>query len=126
MTGPDEYTTVVDNNTYTNLMAKENLEVATRVIEWLQGADPAAHAVLVRATGLTDAEVGEWRRAAALMYVPRDERLGVVLQDDGFLERKRWDFDATPPEKHPLLLHYHPLELYRHQVIKQTDVVLAT
>ena len=126
VTGPDEYTTVVDNNAYTNLMAKQNLEVATRIIEWLQGADPAAHAELVRATGLTAAEVDDWRRAAERMYVPRDERLGVVLQDDQFLERKRWDFAATPPEKHPLLLHYHPLELYRHQVIKQTDVVLAT
>src|SRR3954447_13659388 len=60
------------------------------------------------------------------MYVPRDDELGIVLQDDHFLERKRWDLDATPPDKHPLLLHYHPLELYRHQVIKQTDVVLAT
>ena len=126
VTGPDEYTTVVDNNAYTNLMAKENLEVATRVIEWLQGADPAAHAALVRATGLGEAEVDGWRRAAELMHVPRHEQLGIVLQDDHFLERKRWDFDATPPEKHPLLLHYHPLELYRHQVIKQTDVVLAT
>ena len=60
------------------------------------------------------------------MYVPRHEELGIVLQDEHFLERKRWDFEGTPPEKHPLLLHYHPLELYRHQVIKQTDVVLAT
>ena len=60
------------------------------------------------------------------MYVPRDEQLGIVLQDEHFLERERWDFAATPPEKHPLLLHFHPLELYRHQVIKQTDVVLAT
>ena len=60
------------------------------------------------------------------MYVPRHEQLGIVLQDERFLERKRWDFEATPPDKHPLLLHYHPLELYRHQVIKQTDVVLAT
>ena len=60
------------------------------------------------------------------MYVPRDEALGIVLQDERFLERKRWDFEGTPPEKHPLLLHFHPLELYRHQVIKQTDVVLAT
>jgi alpha,alpha-trehalose phosphorylase len=126
VTGPDEYTTVVDNNAYTNLMAKENLEIATRVIEWLQGAHPAAHAELVRATGLTDGEVDGWRRAADLMHVPRDEELGIVLQDDHFLERKPWDFDATPPERHPLLLHYHPLELYRHQVIKQTDVVLAT
>ena len=57
VTGPDEYTTVVDNNAYTNLMAKENLEIAVRVIEWLQGADPAAHAELARATGLTDREV---------------------------------------------------------------------
>jgi alpha,alpha-trehalose phosphorylase len=126
VTGPDEYTTVVDNNAYTNLMAKENLEGAIRVIEWLRGEDPAAHARLVEATGLTDLEVAGWRRAAALMYVPRHEELGIVLQDEDFLERKVWDFDRTPAANHPLLLHYHPLELYRHQVIKQTDVVLAT
>jgi alpha,alpha-trehalose phosphorylase len=126
VTGPDEYTTVVDNNAYTNLMAKENLEGAIRVIEWLRGEDPAAHARLVEATGLTDLEVAGWRRAAALMYIPRHEELGIVLQDEDFLERKVWDFDRTPAANHPLLLHYHPLELYRHQVIKQTDVVLAT
>ena len=126
VTGPDEYTTVVDNNAYTNLMAKENLEIAIRVIEWLQGADPEAHAALASATGLTGAEVADWRRAAELMYIPRHEQRGIVLQDDHFLDRKRWDFENTPREKHPLLLHYHPLELYRHQVIKQTDVVLAT
>jgi alpha,alpha-trehalose phosphorylase len=126
VTGPDEYTTVVDNNAYTNLMAKENLEIATRIIEWLQGANPAAHAALIRATGLTETEVDAWRRAAELMYVPRHAELGIVLQDDHFLERKRWDFEATPIEKYPLLLHHHPLELYRHQVIKQADVVLAT
>jgi alpha,alpha-trehalose phosphorylase len=60
------------------------------------------------------------------MYVPRHDELGIVLQDEHFLERKRWDFEGTPADKHPLLLHHHPLELYRHQVIKQTDVVLAT
>jgi alpha,alpha-trehalose phosphorylase len=126
VTGPDEYTTVVDNNAYTNLMAKENLEIAVRVVEWLQGVDPDGHAELVRATGLTQPEVEDWRRAAELMYVPRHDELGIVLQDEHFLDRKRWDFEGTPAEKHPLLLHFHPLELYRHQVIKQTDVVLAT
>jgi alpha,alpha-trehalose phosphorylase len=126
VTGPDEYTTVVDNNAYTNLMAKENLEVATRVIEWLQGTDPDSHARLARTTGLTEAEVDGWRQAATCMYVPRHEELGIVLQDEHFLERKRWDFERTPLDRYPLLLHYHPLELYRHQVIKQTDVVLAT
>jgi len=126
VTGPDEYTTVVDDNAYTNLLAKENLEVATRIIEWLAAADPRAQAAIARKLGLTADEVEGWRRAAEHMYVPRDERLGIVLQDERFLERKRWDFVGTPPEKHPLLLHFHPLELYRHQVIKQTDVVLAT
>jgi alpha,alpha-trehalose phosphorylase len=126
VTGPDEYTTVVDNNAYTNLMAKENLEIAIRVIEWLQGADPAAYAELARATALSMREVDGWRRAAELMHVPRHDELGIVLQDEHFLERKRWDFAGTPADNHPLLLHYHPLELYRHQVIKQTDVVLAT
>jgi alpha,alpha-trehalose phosphorylase len=126
VTGPDEYTTVVDNNAYTNLMAKENLEIATRITEWLQGADPEAYEALVASTGLTCDEVEGWRRAAELMYVPRHEELGIVLQDERFLERKRWDFESTPPENYPLLLNYHPLELYRHQVIKQTDVVLAT
>jgi alpha,alpha-trehalose phosphorylase len=126
VTGPDEYTTVVDNNAYTNLMAKENLEAAVHVIEWLAAQEREAHHALVCATGLTEDEVDGWRRAAELMYVPRHEELGIVLQDERFLERKPWDFDATPIEKYPLLLHHHPLELYRHQVIKQTDVVLAT
>jgi alpha,alpha-trehalose phosphorylase len=123
VTGPDEYTTVVNNNAYTNLMAKENLEGAVRVMQWLRGEDPKAYAELVLATGLTDEEIDGWLRAADAMYIPRHD--GIVLQDDGFLERKRWDFEGSR-DKHPLLLHFHPLELYRHQVIKQTDVVLAT
>jgi alpha,alpha-trehalose phosphorylase len=126
VTGPDEYTTVVDNNAYTNLMAKENLVGAVRVIEWLQARDPEAYERLVADLGLTEAEVADWRRAADLMYLPRHEELGIVLQDERFLERKRWDFEGTPADHYPLLLHHHPLELYRHQVIKQTDVVLAT
>jgi alpha,alpha-trehalose phosphorylase len=126
VTGPDEYTTVVDNNAYTNLMAKENLEIAVRVVEWLQASDAGAYGDLLRSTGLKAEEVEGWRRAAELMYVPRHEELGIVLQDEHFLDRKRWDFENTPPENYPLLLHYHPLEIYRHQVIKQTDVVLAT
>jgi alpha,alpha-trehalose phosphorylase len=126
VTGPDEYTTVVNNNAYTNLMAKQNLESAVCVIESLRGTDVAAHEQLVHATGLADAEVDAWRRAAERMYVPRHEELGIVLQDEDFLARKPWDFDATPADRFPLLLYHHPLELYRHQVIKQTDVVLAT
>jgi alpha,alpha-trehalose phosphorylase len=102
-------------------MEKQNLEIAVRITEWLAAYAPERHAALVR-----PGEVEEWRRAAGSMFVPRNEALGIVLQDEHFLGRKRWDFASTPPEKHPLLLHFHPLEIYRHQVIKQTDVVLAT
>jgi alpha,alpha-trehalose phosphorylase len=67
----------------------------------------------------------DWKRAAELMSVPYDQRLGVTPQDDQFLEQEPWDFKHTPPENYPLLLYYHPLTIYRYQVIKQADLVLA-
>ena len=126
VTGPDEYNTVVDNNAYTNLMARENLLIAARVVELLQERAPEAFERLQQETGLELSEPVEWRRAAERMYVPYDEKASVTLQDDGFLRRERWDFENTPPDRYPLLLHYHPLVIYRHQVIKQADLVLAT
>ncbi len=125
VTGPDEYSAVVDNNAYTNLMARENLAAAAECLELLRNTDPAAHARLVARLQIEPGEPLEWSRAAERMFVPYDERSGVLLQDEHFLNRKRWDFEGTPLENYPLLLHYHPLNIYRHQVIKQTDVVLA-
>jgi alpha,alpha-trehalose phosphorylase len=125
VTGPDEYATVVDNNTYTNLMARENLRYAAETVEQLRTGHPQRFAELVYRTGLEAAEPHEWRRAADAMYVAYDEALGVHPQDDSFLERKVWDLAATPADHYPLLLHYHPLVIYRHQVLKQTDVVFA-
>jgi alpha,alpha-trehalose phosphorylase len=59
------------------------------------------------------------------MYIPYNEDMGIHPQDDSFLEKKKWDLENTPSERFPLLLYYHPLVIYRHQVIKQADVVLA-
>jgi len=126
VTGPDEYSTVVDNNLFTNLMAAENLRIAADAVARLRDEFPDDLARLVERVGLRDDEEAQWRRAAELVYVPYDERAGVHLQDDGFLDQPPWDFAGTPAEKYPLLLHYHPLVIYRHQVIKQADVVLAT
>lgn len=125
VTGLDEYATVVDNNTYTNLMARENLRYAAEVVENLSAKHPEAYDELVYRTHLAAAEPGDWRRAAKAMYVAYDERLGVHPQDDNFLEHDRWDFSGTPAGHYPLLLHYHPLVIYRHRVLKQPDVVLA-
>jgi alpha,alpha-trehalose phosphorylase len=126
VTGPDEYSAVVDNNTFTNLMARHNLRLAATTIDWLRRERPADFARLRTQTELAPDEPAQWQRAAEQMYLPYDEREQVHRQDDAFLDRERWDFEGTPVDHYPLLLHYHPLVLYRHQVIKQTDVVLAT
>jgi len=125
VTGPDEYNAVVNNNAYTNLMARENLRYAAQTVKSLQTAEPEAYNVLVHKTALQSSEVETWIRAAENMYVPYDEKLEIIPQDDSFLDREPWDFRNTPREHYPLLLFYHPLNIYRKQVIKQADVVLA-
>jgi alpha,alpha-trehalose phosphorylase len=125
VTGPDEYNTVVNNNTYTNLMARENLRYAARSVEWLRDTHPEQFKALSHRTGLAESEIEEWRRAGGRMYIPFDEETGVHPQDDAFMDREPWDFENAPPDKYPLLLHHHPLVIYRHRVIKQADVVLA-
>jgi alpha,alpha-trehalose phosphorylase len=125
VTGPDEYTTVVNNNTYTNLMARENLRKAADAVERMREESLDHYRALVLRTRLDPDEAADWRRAAERMYIPFDARLGIHPQDDEFLDLKRWDFANVPPDQYPLLLHFHPLVIYRHQVIKQADVVLA-
>jgi alpha,alpha-trehalose phosphorylase len=125
VTGPDEYTTVVNDNLYTNVMARFNMRYGARVVRWMEGARPARYETLCRRTGLTEDEVTRWEQAADAMYLPYDETQGIHPQDDAFLELEPWDFDGTPSDRYPLLLNFHPLVIYRHQVLKQADVVLA-
>jgi alpha,alpha-trehalose phosphorylase len=125
VTGPDEYNAVVNNNAYTNLMARENLRYAAEVVESLRATEPDAYSALVQKAALEPSEMKAWIRAAENMYVPYDEKLKIIPQDDQFLDKEPWDFRNTPAERYPLLLFYHPLDIYRKQVIKQADVVLA-
>jgi alpha,alpha-trehalose phosphorylase len=125
VTGPDEYTTVVNDNLFTNVMARANLRAAARICRRLADSDPEAAERLRRRVGLQEEEIEEWSRAAEAMHVPYDSRLGIHPQDAQFLEKEVWDLDNTPMSSRPLLLHYHPLVIYRFQVLKQADVVLA-
>jgi alpha,alpha-trehalose phosphorylase len=125
VTGPDEYNAVVNNNAYTNLMARENLRYAARTVESLRVTEPDTYNALVHKTALEPSEMEAWIRAAENMYVPYDEKLKIIPQDDNFLDKEPWDFRNTPRDHYPLLLFYHPLDIYRKQVIKQADVVLA-
>ena len=157
VTGPDEYSALVDDNVYTNVMARANLRFAAGVASpdrlppvTLSGGDgfqPARGAQAPssphglggpqvwaggcgvaspdRLPPVTGSEIAEWRRMADGMCVPFDASRGVHPQDAGFLGRQPWDLASIPRENFPLLLHYHPLTIYRHQVLKQADVVLA-
>ncbi|EFQ84636.1 glycosyl hydrolase family 65 central catalytic domain protein [Aeromicrobium marinum DSM 15272] len=125
VTGPDEYTTVVNDNLFTNVMARANLRRAAESVRQLAERDGVEYDRVVRRLRLGADEVAEWERAADGMAIPFDEHLGVHPQDLHFLEREVWDLQNTPLDKRPLLLHYHPLVIYRFQVLKQADVVLA-
>jgi alpha,alpha-trehalose phosphorylase len=117
VTGPDEYSAVADNNVYTNLMAQQNLSAAADCVRRLP--DQAER------LGATAEEAETWTKAADAMYVPYDERIGVHPQAEGFTDHELWDFENTDSEHYPLLLHYPYFDLYRKQVVKQADLVLA-
>ncbi|MBA2553447.1 MAG: glycoside hydrolase family 65 protein [Geodermatophilaceae bacterium] len=117
VTGPDEYTAVVDDNLFTNLMAQRNLR---------EGAAAAKRQPEVAdRLEVTDDEIDRWQRAAEAMLQPYDEELGVHPQSQGFTHHAEWDFEGTPRASYPLLLHFPYFEIYRKQVIKQADLVLA-
>ncbi len=125
VTGPDEYTCIVNNNYYTNVVARYNLEWAVRFYELLLQKKPRVLAEIIQKIHLVEFEVEEMVKAYQNMFLPYDEVLKIFKQDDSFLEKAIWDFQGTPENKYPLLLHYHPLTIYRYQVIKQADTVLA-
>jgi alpha,alpha-trehalose phosphorylase len=117
VTGPDEYSAIADNNVYTNLMAQRNLRAAFAAAE--------RHPEAAAALGVDDEEAAGWRDAAEVILIPYDEELGIHPQAESFTEHQVWDFDATGPDRYPLLLHFPAFDLYRKQVVKQADLVLA-
>ncbi|MDQ4133991.1 MAG: family 65 glycosyl hydrolase [Actinomycetota bacterium] len=117
VTGPDEYSALVDNNTFTNVMAARNLRVAADVAD--------RHPERAAELGVEEREKERWRRAAGAIVIPFDAALGVTAQCDGFTRWRRWDFSATAPAEYPLLLHYPYYLLYSSQVVKQADHVFA-
>jgi alpha,alpha-trehalose phosphorylase len=117
VTGPDEYSAIADNNVYTNLMAEQNLRRAADAV--------SRYPDRARELGVSTEEAASWRDAAADVFIPYDDALKVHPQSEGFTEHAVWDFAATGPDQYPLLLHFPYFDLYRKQVVKQADLVLA-
>lgn len=125
VTGPDEYTAIVNNNYYTNLMVKTNLEFAAKLAKEVLSESKEETIEIVKKLTISNSEIQLWKAAAEKMKLPFDQEKNLTKQDDTFFEKTVWDFEQTPKENYPLLLHYHPLIIYRYQVNKQADVVLA-
>lgn len=126
VTGPDEYNAIVDNNFYTNLMARENLRDAIWALNKIKEKDKLAYDNLVKKIDLKAEEIEYWKKIIENMYFPYDEKRGVYPLDDGFMKRKPWDDSKIPKEKRHLLYeNYHPLFIFRQRMSKQADAILA-
>lgn len=132
VTGPDEYTCLIDNNYYTNLSAQANLRTCLQVAADLEAAGlkpnltlPCLSDQFYQVEPLTEEEADRMAHAADHIFLPHNADLGIDAQDETFLSKPVWDFDHTPEDHYPLLLHYHPSKLYRYQVLKQADTCLA-
>lgn len=117
VTGPDEYSAIVDDNVYTNLMAQLNLRGAAAAVR--------RHPDRSRALGIRDDEPDDWEAAAEAMHIPFDEERGVHPQSEGYTDLERWDFASTSADQYLLQEHFPYFQLYRKQVVKQADLVLA-
>ena len=124
VTGPDEYNALVNNNTYTNLIASETMRGAAEMMALMKEQRQKDYQRLCSILEYTEEEAQSWLDAADCMYYPAPKD-GIYPQDDGFLEREPWPLDSIPKENHPLLMYYHGLVIYRHMVCKQADLILA-
>ncbi len=122
--GPDEYKPGVNNNCFTNYMARFNLDYAVRISEEMARDNPAKLAEIKNRIDLAEEEIEEWKKVADCIYLPFNEELGIHPQDDSFLSKKLVDVDAIALEEIPLVKYWHPLTIWRDQIIKQADVVL--
>lgn len=126
VTGPDEYNVLVDNNFYTNLMARENLRDALEAVRLLREKAPWKLTELKNRLQFEEKELVLWEEIIDKMYLPYDEKRGIYPMDDGFMMRKPWDEERIPPQKRSWLYeNYHPLFIMRHRMSKQADAILG-
>lgn len=126
VTGPDEYTAIVNNNYYTNAIAKYNLYWANKIYyNILTSYNDDEVLKLLDRIKITKEEIEKFKEISEIIYLPYNKELNINPQDDSFLNKKIWDFEGTKKEQYPLLMNFHPLTIYRHQVLKQSDTILS-
>jgi alpha,alpha-trehalose phosphorylase len=125
VTGPDEYTCIVNNNYYTNVLTKNLFLQIGIIFNELNKSHHPELEKLEKKLEFKTSELKAFKKAGLKMNLPYDKERDLHPQDDSFFNKKMWDFKNTPKANYPLLLNYHPLTLYRHQVCKQADTILG-
>ncbi len=132
VTGPDEYTAIVNDNYYTNAIAKYNFEWAVKLYKLIETTSKDDLNKLIEKLRIEKEEVTNFQNAFEAMVLLTDDKALIDIQDNSFVQKELWPDESVydPSEglsddHEPLLMNYHPLIIYRHKILKQVEVVLA-
>jgi len=124
VTGPNEYENNVNNNWYTSTIATWCMEYALEALATVKASDAAKYAAIVKKIRFKEAEESEqWQHIIDNMYYPVDEKLGVFLQQDGYLDKELILVKDLPAEDRPLNQKWSWDRILRSCYIKQADVL---
>ncbi len=122
--GPDEFQMMVNNNCYTNYMAKFTFSYTLSVCRRLKEEKPKEMEALYLKRNLTEEECREWKEMEENMFLPFDEKTGIYEQHEGYFKLPHVDVDRIPVEDFPLYNHWSYDRIYRNDMIKQPDVLM--
>jgi len=122
--GPDEYHMNVNNNAYTNVMAKKTFEFTLDVIERMKKEAPDLLRKVSEKVGLREGETEDWRKKARLIRIPMNKETGLIEQHDGYFDLPEADVKNIPESQIPIYKHWAYVRIFRYNMIKQPDVLL--
>jgi len=123
VTGPNEYENNVNNNWYTNYLAKWCIEYCMQMIDKVKSGHKEDYDRIMGHTNLSDSELMEWKDVAENMYFPYSEEKGVFLQQDGFLDKEIIPVEDLDPKMRPINQTWSWDRILRSCYIKQADVL---
>ena len=121
--GPDEFHMMVNHNCYTNVMGKKAFEFTLSVLDEMQRGSARLYQQAIAKTGLKPQEPEQWKEMAAKMRIPKDERTGIYEQHAGYFDLPHVDLQQFPPEQIPVYKHWAYIKIFRHNMVKQPDVL---
>lgn len=123
VTGPNNYENNVDNNWYTNYIARWCLNYTTEVLTSMKKEDFIQYEEITTKTSFQWQETLLWEEIARKMYLPEDKKLGIFIQQDGYLDKELKNADEIPPEQRPIWKNWSWDRILRSCFVKQSDVL---